>query len=407
MKRIAVVGCGAAGGTAAQFARKAARDAEIVIYDGEGYGQYSKCALPYVVRGMLEAESIVEFSPEWFRKQRIDYRNERVNVDLEARVIEGREESFDAIIVATGAMPASPFPAEGAYFLRSMEDALKIRKKALEAKDAIIIGAGLIGMELAESFHEMGLRVRVLEYMPFILPAMLDADMASMVRKSIDVEIKTSCRVEGVEGKAVVADEEYRADIVVVAAGNVPVVLERKEAIKVNLKCETGIEGVYAAGDCTSMEDFFGRRINVGLGSIATRQGRVAGINAAGGNEEMLPPVMPRTTKIFGMEIASVGLLEREAEGAITAKYAGKDLPHYMEGERIIIKMVADEEGKILGCQAVGKGAAKIIDRVAVAIYKGMDIKEMARMENAYAPVVAPTFDALSIVCGMIERKLK
>jgi|GEM_PF-3103474 len=409
MKRIAVVGCGAAGGTAAQFARKTARDAEIVIYDGEGYGQYSKCALPYVVRGM-EWRRIIEFSPEWFRRQKIDYREGRVNVDMEARVIEGSEESYDAIIIATGGMPASPFPSREVYFLRTIDDALRIKKAAERAKNVIIIGAGLIGMELAESFHEMGLKVKVLEYMPSILPSMLDEDVASYVRRNIEnrgVEIKTSCRVRGAEGGRVEADEEYEADMAVVATGNRPVVPGRSEYLHVNLKCETGMEGIYAAGDCTSMEDFFGRNMGVGLGSIAARQGRTAGINAAGGMEEMLPPVWAKTTRIFGMEIASVGLLEKEAEDAISARYKGSDLPHYMEGSKLMIKVVADGEGKILGCQAVGRGAAHIIDRVAVAIYAGMDAREMARMENAYAPVVAPTFDALSITCGMIERKLK
>ena len=406
--KIAIIGCGAAGGTAAQFARKTARDAEIVLYDGEGYGQYSKCALPYVVRGMMEPERIVEFSPEWFRRQRIEYREERVDaVDMEARVIEGSEESYDAIIVATGAMPASPFPAEGAYFLRTMEDAIKIREEAKKARDIIIIGAGLIGMELAESFHEMGLEVKILEYMSSILPAMVDGDIASHIRKNIDVDIETGCRVEAVEDGVVIADEEYRADMVVVATGNRPMVVKESGVMDVNMKCEAGMDGIYAAGDCTSITDFFGRKINVGLGSIAARQGRTAGINAAGGNEEMLPPVLSRTTRIFGMEIAAVGLLEREAKGSISAKYSGKDLPHYMEGKSIVVKVVADGDGKILGCQAVGSGAAAIVDRMAVAIYNEMNVREMARMENAYAPVVAPTFDALSIACGMIERKLK
>jgi len=165
-------------------------------------------------------------------------------------------------------------------------------------------------------------------------------------------------------------------------------------------------EGVYAAGDCTIIKDFFGRSIAVGLGSIAARQGKVAGSNAAGGDDALIPPVLAKTTKLFGIEIASVGLLGREIDG-IAARYLGRDLPHYMRGEEILVKVVADKDGVIVGCQAVGKGAAKIIDRMTLAIYNKMNVKDVARIENAYAPSVAPTFDAIEIACSMIERKLK
>jgi len=405
--KIAVIGCGAAGGTAAQFARKADRKAEIVLYDGEGYGQYSKCALPYVVEGM-EWQRIIEFSPEWFRKQKIDYRNERVeNVDLEARVIEDNEEDYDSIIIATGAIPYTPFKAEGVHFLRTIDDALSIRNSAKKAKNALIIGAGLIGMELAEALIHMKLDVEILEYMPSILPAMLDEDVADYIKKRIGVDVKTSCRVEKVENGIVTADEEYRADMVVVATGNKPVVINEGKRLKVDKFCRVeGMEDIYAAGDCTSLTDFFDRDMQVGLGSIAARQGRVAGTNAAGGEDEVIPPLFAKTTKLFGVEIASVGLLEREIDG-LSAKYMGRSLPHYMEGEEILIKIVADGDGIVKGCQAVGEGAAKIIDRVSLAIYHEMNVRELARMENAYAPLVAPTFDAVEIACGMIERKLK
>jgi len=260
-------------------------------------------------------------------------------------------------------------------------------------------------MEAAEALIKRGLKVKVLEYMPSILPTMLDKDVADYVMKKIAVDIELSCKVEKVEDGKVISRNEYNADLVIVATGNKPNFIGKEEAIKVDERCVVAPD-IYAAGDCTKIKDFFGREVIVGLGSIAARQGRVAGINAAGGNDALLPPLFAKTTKLFGLEIASVGLLSNEIDG-IAAKYVCKDLPHYMEGEDLLVKIVADKNGVIVGCQAVGKGAAKIIDRMTLAIYNKMDVEQIARIENAYAPSIAPTFDAVQIACSMIERKLK
>lgn len=403
--KIVIIGCGAGGGTSAQFARKTNRNAEITLYDREGYGQYSKCALPFVLSGR-EWKEIVEFPPEWFKKNGIEYKNEEIyKINFESRTVEGeKEEEFDVLILASGAEPYSPFLAEDVYFFRTIKDAIEVKNVALKSERAIVVGAGLVGLEVAESLFNIGINVTVLEYMPYILPSMLDKDMADYVMKKIPVEIKLNCKVERAEGKKVFADEEYKADFVIVATGNKPNSFDEKP-IKVDERC-MAFENVYACGDCTQIKDFFGRYVNVGLGSISARQGRVAGINAGGGNECMIPPLFSKTTKIFGIEIASTGLLSNEIDG-IYARYAGKDLPHYMEGEEIVVKIVADKEGKIVGCQAIGRGASKIIDRIALAIYNEMNAGEISRIENAYAPSVAPTFDAVEIACEMIERKLK
>jgi len=189
-----------------------------------------------------------------------------------------------------------------------------------------------------------------------------------------------------------------------VATGNVPHVPDDR-VIQVDERCHVR-DTVYAAGDCTKIRDFFGRDITVGLGTIAARQGRVAGINAAGGHDVLLPPVLSKTTKLWGVEMASVGLLSHEID-RVSARYAGSDLPDYMDGDELVVKVVADRKGVIVGGQAVGNGAAKIIDRLALAIYNRMGVHDVARMENAYAPAVAPTFDAVTIACSMVERKLK
>ncbi|HEC82301.1 MAG TPA: hypothetical protein ENI53_00240 [Thermoplasmatales archaeon] len=403
--KIVIIGCGAGGGTSAQFARKVNREAEIILYDREGYGQYSKCALPFIISGK-NWEDIVEFSPSWFKKNGIKYRNEEVyKINFDGGTVEGeKEEEFDVLIVASGADPYSPFVAENVYFFRTLKDAIEVKNIALKSEKAVVVGAGLIGLEVAEALFSVGINVTVLEYMPYILPSMLDKDMADYLMKKLPLKIILNCKVEKAEDKKVFADEEYEADFVIIATGNKPNSFD-EEAIKVDEKCKA-FENIYACGDCTQIRDFFGRYINVGLGSVSARQGRVAGINAGGGNEIMIPPVFSKTTKLFDIEVASTGLLSHEVD-AICAKYTGKDLPHYMNGEEIVVKIVADKNGKIVGCQAIGRGASKIIDRITLAIYNEMNVGQISRIENAYAPAVAPTFDAVEIACRMIERKLK
>ncbi|MCD6331484.1 MAG: FAD-dependent oxidoreductase [Thermoplasmata archaeon] len=403
--KIAIVGCGAGGGTAAQFARKTNRKAEIIVYDKERYGQYSKCALPLVIAGK-DWKEIIEFPPSWFEKNGIECRHEEVyKIDLEGRVIEGeKEEDFDKVIVATGAEPSCPFEAQNALFLRCLDDAIEIRNKIKKGGQAVIVGAGLIGLEVAEALAKCKMNVKVLEYMPYILPNMLDEDVANYLLKKLPLDVELGCKVEKIEEGKVTADEEYKADLAIVAVGNKAVTPFGK-AIEVDEKCMFA-EDAFAVGDCTIIRDFFGRKIQVGLGSIAVRQGMVAGINSAGGNETILPSLLPKTTKIFGIEVASVGLLSNEVDG-FSSKYIGKDLPHYMDGNDILVKVIANKEGKIVGCQAIGRGASKIIDRVALAIYNGMHVGVISKMENAYAPTVAPVFDAVSIACQMLTKKME
>ena len=411
--KIAIIGCGAAGATAAQFARKQNRKAEITIYDNEGYGEYSKCALPLVISGELSWNDIVEYSPQWFERVGINYRHEEVEkIDFDSMEVHAKDVvEYDSIVVATGAKAAIPFEAKGAYVLRNMNDALAIKKAASNAKKAIIIGAGLIGMEVAEALKSLGLGVTILEYMQSILPNMIDADMASYLLNNIKgIDIKTGCRVKKVEDGYVETNEgDYEGDFVVIATGN-------RASVELCQNCmvERGIivdeycrvnDSIYAAGDCTQIKDFFGNDMLVGLGTIAARQGRVAGINAAGGNEKMLPVVSVKTALLFDIEIASVGVMQNHA--SYHARYSANLLPEYMKGDKIIIKLMASEDGIIVGGQAIGKNASLYIDRIAYAIYKKMHIKELAWFENAYAPKVAPVFDAINVTSQALLLKTR
>ena len=430
--KVIIIGCGAAGATAAQFARKNDRDAEIKIFEKGVYPEYSKCALPFVVSGELSPESIIEFSEDWFRKADIDlHLNTPVSaIDFENKVIEtsdGKEE-YDSLIIATGASPFSPVKTEGkTYFLRNMDDAIAIKKEAKNADSAIIIGAGLIGLEAAEALVKRGIDVTVVEFLPEILLTMVDDDVAKIVRGKIEEKVKflLSNRVTEIRDKGnhmeVTASDEHgkksilQGDFVIIATGNRSNVqltkrLVGEKGIAVDERCETSIKRVYAAGDCTQYRDILGNIIPVGLGSVAVRQGKVAGANAVGGDEKLMPLVNARTTKIFGIEIAAVGPLKRSISfKPVIGKFKGKALPEYMGdmGENIFIKVYADSNGKIIGAQAAGHEAAQRINKFALAIHYGLTLERFLKAETAYAPAVAPVFDASTIACEIAKRKLK
>lgn len=430
--KVIIIGCGAAGATAAQFARKNDRDAEIKIFEKGVYPEYSKCALPFVVSGELSPESIIEFSEDWFRKADIDlHLNTPVSaIDFENKVIEtsdGKEE-YDSLIIATGASPFSPVKTEGkTYFLRNMDDAIAIKKEAKNADSAIIIGAGLIGLEAAEALVKRGIDVTVVEFLPEILLTMVDDDVAKIVRGKIEEKVKfllnnrvTEIRDKGNHMEVTASDEHgkksiLQGDFVIIATGNRSNVqltkrLVGEKGIAVDERCETSIKRVYAAGDCTQYRDILGNIIPVGLGSVAVRQGKVAGANAVGGDEKLMPLVNARTTKIFGIEIAAVGPLKRSISfKPVIGKFRGKALPEYMGdmGENIFIKVYADSNGKIIGAQAAGHEAAQRINKFALAIHYGLTLERFLKAETAYAPAVAPVFDASTIACEIAKRKLK
>ena len=441
--RILIIGGGAAGGTAAQFARKTDRKAEIIVVDAEPYGQYSRCGLPYALRGQTSAERLIEFSHEWFEKNRIKamYGWKAVSVDFNSKAVslkkgeEIQDMEYDKLIIATGARPWAPpikgIESEGVFFLRTIDDLKMVSEWVERAEKAVIVGAGLIGLESAESLVKMGKSVYVVEFLPYPLPAMIDEDMASTVKDLLDkngIVSYLSHEVTEIIGDPVKAvkirdrdgnEREIEADMVLISTGNSPnteifkgIEKGRKGHIRVSERSETSIPDVYAAGDCTEYLDFItGEWVPMGMGTMAVRQGMAAGINAAGGDFEIHRFIGTRTTELFGVEIAAVGpiseALKRKGMDFISARFKGKDLPEYMDYRDMVVKVISDMEGRIMGTQIIGRGAPWRISMFAEAILKRDYVGELSKIETPYAPPIAPTLDPTTIACSMLEMKLK
>ncbi len=448
-REIVVIGCGAGGGTAAQFARKSDRKASVTILEASKYPQYSKCALPYFLS--KKVSDIIEFSEEWFKHFGIDLFLEtkviKIDVDNHKIIAKKKDEiierSYDSLILATGANSSIPPISglkkdngtllEGVFTLRDIDDAISISSYISRVKNVVIIGAGLIGLEMAEAFVNIGVKVTVVEMLPNILPSMVDPDISNILLGKIpaDVNILLGYKVDKIIStdnvvKSVVISNEkgdirtLDTDMLLISTGIKPNVKLAKDigckigntgAICIDGRSQTSIKNIYAVGDCTEYNDFItGKPIQVGLGSIAVKQGIIAGINAAGG-DEFLPRgfLQTRTTKLFGVEIAAVGPVSNQTNQFIpvSGKYTGSSLPDYFPGGKTItIKILADsKKGRIIGAQAIGSNASQRINTLACAIMNEMNLESFVKMETAYAPPVAPTLDAMTIACDIARVK--
>ncbi len=450
-EHLVVVGCGAAGATAALQARKFRRDIDITIFNSERYSQYSRCGLPYTISGRVATFDDLILTPaENWSSLKIDAHlgTRVVSIDHRSKTVtaEGADGQinvqYDTLIFATGASNVSP-PIRGldkrrVYGLRTLDDAKALAAEATRAKNVVVIGGGLVGMEAAEALHERGVHVTVIEYLPHILLAMVDSDMAEIVEQHCrehGVEIYTNTAAIEITGSetpcsVIVKDRtsgdtrEVPADAVIVATGvrpntqiaeSIGVEIGTTRGIRVNERMETNLAGVYACGDCAEHVDLVtGRPTIAGLGTIAVRQGRVAGINAAGGDVKFPGVVGAKVTKLFGLEIASTGLTDEAAQRLEIpiARASVKGLtrpPYYIGGREIKVKVLFDKNsGRLVGGQLVGpEDAAMRLNVLTIGIQHGIDAQGLFDFENCYAPAICDTWDPIVTAADAAKRRLK
>lgn len=456
--KIAILGGGAAGATAAQFARKEDRKAEITVFEASAYPQYSRCGLPYALSGTIpQFESLIEFSAEWFKRNKIDLKlsTEVLNVEHDTRTISFRgpegdgKTQYNSLIFATGARPSIPrikgitegdAKKQGVFVFRGMDDAKSVKEWCdSKGRKALVVGAGLVGVEVAEALHTMGHEVAIVEFLDSILPGMIDPDIAAPLLEktsSLGIPARTRASVEevigidSVEGVIVKdrdsgSEERMDCDTVVLATGQKPstelakgvgCALGKHGHIRVNERCESSVPGVFAIGDCAEYKDFVtGAESPSGMGTTAVKMGEVAGINAAGGSI-VLPRgfLNSRVSRLFGLEISAVGPISSSLSVAgiafVQVRVKGSTLPAYFPGgKELMVKLMASQEdGKLLACQIVGEEAAGLrINLVGAMILAGFSVRELALFETTYAPPVAPTVDVLATAAEAVMIKLK
>ena len=315
-RRIVIIGAHAAGVDAASAARKTDRTAEITLITEEKTAGYSRCGLPFVIGGQIPSfKDLIVFPPSYYQMMKLTLKTEtkvtKINVGKKAvetvdKTGKTEEIAYDSLIIATGANAFTP-PIKGREKqeilpLRTLEDGEKIDQAIKNgAKTAVVMGAGLIGLETAIALQERGLTVTVVEMLPQVLPAMLDADMAKLVQEMLQqkgINILVGKAVEEFLGTEkitgiIAGGEQINADLFVSAFGvrantqlavDAGVTLGETKTIKTNARMETNIKDVYAVGDCAESTHIVTQKPTVQqLGTVAVRQGKIAGINAAGG----------------------------------------------------------------------------------------------------------------------------
>ena len=451
--KIVVIGANAAGAKAASKAKRINPKAEVTLIDRGNFISYGACGIPYYVsdavaelKDLMTTPVGVVRDPNFFKKVKgvtVRINTEVTRIERAAKTVQlldrttGQQShlEYDRLILATGSSPFIPklsnVELRGILTVKSIEDAELLKNSAISRSAACIVGGGLIGLETAEALQQKGMRVTVVEMRDQLLPGILDPELAFLVEKQLKqqgVIVMTNCRVTGFAGKSQVekvciGDLELQADLVVLAPGVTPnVALARAAGIKigttgaiaVDARLSTSDPDIYACGDCCETTHLItGKKVHIPLGSTANKQGRVAGINAAGGEASFAGVIGTSILRVFNINAGKTGLSEVEARAhgyAIEVVLSpAHDKAHFFPGAKpIVLKLIAERPtGRLLGLQAVGEGAVdKRLDAAATAITFGATAEQLSQVDLAYAPPYSAAMDNLIVAADILKNKL-
>lgn len=445
-ERFVIVGADAAGMSAASEARRADPDLEIVAYDKGSFASYSQCGMPYLVGGVVEdRRRLIARTVEEFERRGIGVRlhHEVTEIDPERRAVRvlhdgaETEQEYDRLLIATGASPIGlTIPGiglSGVFNLDVMEDAIAMQDHIREHRPgrAVIAGGGYIGLEVAENLRRLGMHVGLIQRGEQLFSP-VDVDVADPIddeleRNGVDLSLCESVMqaCEGRHGRVtdVLTNEgSVPADLVMMAVGVRPnvglaraasVTLGETGAIAVDEYLRTNIPDIYAVGDCAEhYHRLLGRPAWVPLGTTANKQGRIAGRNAAGGDEAFAGIVGTAIARVFDLEVAHTGFTEKEARAVglecVSTTLESRDHAGYMpDAKPLTVKLVAQRGiGRLLGGQAVGyRGADKRIDVVATALYAGLTVEDLTRLDLEYAPPFNGVWDPVQVAATSLFRQ--
>ena len=453
-RKVVVIGGVAAGPKVASKVIRLEPDAEVTIIEKGEFLSYAGCGLPYYVSGVVKEQKELMSTPVGVVRDSVFFRNvknvhvlnhaEAMEIDRTGKRVRVRNHKngndewvdYDRLMLATGAKPViPPIPGvalDNVFTLHGVNDAEGVKSVLAEGKadDVVIVGGGLIGVEVTEALVEKGCRVTVVEMLPQIL-TMLDWEMAKLVAQHMEshgVKVLTETTVTKIEGgthvTGVVTDHgPVAADMVIMAVGVRPNVdlaraahLEIGEtgAIKVDERMRSSDPDIYAAGDCVECTNLVtGKPCYVPLGSTANKQGRVAAVNICDGDDTFPGVLGSSVCKVFDFCVARTGLSEsaarQEGYDVETVLAPAPDKAHFMPTAKpLMLKLIVDRKTRrLLGAQATGPGdGARRVDVAAMAIAAGFTVDELAKADLVYAPPYSPAMDNIITASDVARNKL-
>jgi NADPH-dependent 2,4-dienoyl-CoA reductase/sulfur reductase-like enzyme len=460
---LVMIGGSDAGISAALRAREFDPAADVTVVLEDAYPNFSICGIPYYVSGEvthwrnLAHRTLTDLEAAGMRL-RLDTTARRIDVPgrkLLVTTAEGGEElvGYDKLVIGTGAVPVRPpitglsgpdalGPADGVHLLHSMGDTFAVMRTLEQAApaSAIIVGAGYIGLEMADALTVRGMRVTQMEQLGEVLPT-VDPQLGALVHAELaghGVEVLTGTTVQAINAalpggsgrlqvQAAAADGTAvtrTADMVLVVVGVRPettlaaeagATLGSKGAIAVDPMMRTGLPDIYAAGDCVITHHRLLGETYLPLGTTAHKQGRVAGENALGGNRQFAGSLGTQVVKIFDQAAARTGLRDHEAAAGfdpVTTESAADDHKAYYPGShRITIRVTGDRTtGRLLGMQLFGHKNAEIAKRTdiaATAIYHGMTVDAVSDLDLSYTPPLGSPWDAVQMAAQAWVRQTR
>ena len=448
--RLVIVGGVAAGTKAASRARRLDPEMEVTVYQEEPEPSISECGLPYFLSGVVgERERLIARTPEQFaekdievlvrhRVESIDAASKTLSV-LDLKTGEAFYDTYDRLVVATGARAIlPPIPGaelEGVFGLRFLTDSDRIKSyvEKYSPKRAAIVGGGYIGLEVAENLCRLGIEVSLIEGQDRVALA-YGPEVSEKVEAELgahDVGVYTGEKVDEFTGEDHVrgvkfGGTELPTDLVIFGVGIKPnvelaakagVEIGSTGAILVDKHMKTSVPDVWAAGDCVQTTNLTsGRPIWIPLGDTANQMGRVAGTNAATGEDTLEFPGALGTGifKVFDLGVGKTGLSEEEAADAgfeaVSASLSTYDRAAYYPGaQKVFLKLIADRAtGRLLGAEAAGSSADKLIDICATALWGKLSYPDLVNIDLAYSPpygpALSPVIQAATILSGKFDH---
>ena len=441
-KNLVIVGGGAGGASTAAEAKRNDPSLKVTILQEGQFVAYASCPTPYYIGDLIkDANKLVARTPERFSQDGIDVQlnTQVININTKECVTEtkdSRQFPYDFLVMSTGTSAIVPdipgIDLPGVFLLRNLENAISIKTWLREksAKRVVIIGGGFIGLEMSEALHAANIKTTIIHK---------DSLPANRWDTSLSVTMLEELQAHGVEfvGNAqanaiekgtsaplkVTTDKGFwEGDLVLLAVGvrpdarlakSIDLRIGKTGAIAVNFAQQTSLENIYAAGDCCESYHRVSRRwVNIPLGDIANKQGRVAGRNIGGKLLTFEGIVGAQSFRLFNLECAATGLSEKEALDAgytpVSNITWGSAMAPALGMRKIGLKLIADKSsGRLLGAQAVGvAGAVGRINALSVALWAGLDLDQIGYLDLAYAPPFSAAWDIIHNAAQALARSI-